>query len=273
MGGLRTSMATCGYRDIAEFNRAELMVAPALQTEGKQLQREQGVGMGAGEPRPSVPPPTSPSAAADPKSERSEAAREEAVVQATAEVREELPAATDEVVVLDYGGQYSQLIARRVRESGVFSELLPHHVGAEEVARRRPKGVILSGGPASVYADGAPALEPELLELGRSRARASVTGCSCWPSSSAAGCRAPRSVSSAARSSRSAKPGGCWPGRRSSRRCWMSHRDTVFGRPRDSPRWPPRRRRRWRRSSRASAACTGSSSTPRSSTPRTASRC
>jgi IMP dehydrogenase len=47
MGGLRTSMATCGYQDIAEFNRAELMVAPALQTEGKHLQREQGVGMGA----------------------------------------------------------------------------------------------------------------------------------------------------------------------------------------------------------------------------------
>jgi IMP dehydrogenase len=47
IGGLRTSMATCGYKDIAEFNRAELMVAPALQTEGKQLQRQQGVGMGA----------------------------------------------------------------------------------------------------------------------------------------------------------------------------------------------------------------------------------
>src|SRR3989440_6621431 len=47
MGALRTSMATCGYQDIAEFNRAELAVAPALQTEGKQLQREQGVGMGA----------------------------------------------------------------------------------------------------------------------------------------------------------------------------------------------------------------------------------
>jgi IMP dehydrogenase len=47
MGGLRTSMATCGYRDLAEFNRAELMVAPALQTEGKQLQRDQHVGMGA----------------------------------------------------------------------------------------------------------------------------------------------------------------------------------------------------------------------------------
>jgi IMP dehydrogenase len=47
MGGLRTSMATCGYQDIAEFNRAELMVAPALQTEGKQLQRDQQIGMGA----------------------------------------------------------------------------------------------------------------------------------------------------------------------------------------------------------------------------------
>src|SRR5919205_688527 len=76
------------------------------------------------------------------------------------------PTAVDEVVVLDYGGQYSQLIARRVRECGVYSELLPYHVGAEEVRRRRPKGLILSGGPASVYADDAPRLEPELLELG-----------------------------------------------------------------------------------------------------------
>jgi IMP dehydrogenase len=47
MGALRTSMATCGYQDIAEFNRAELMVAPSLQTEGKQLQREQQIGMAA----------------------------------------------------------------------------------------------------------------------------------------------------------------------------------------------------------------------------------
>jgi len=69
-------------------------------------------------------------------------------------------------LVLDFGGQYSQLIARRVRECGVFAELLPHHVGLEEVTRRQPRGLILSGGPASVYADGAPALRPELLELG-----------------------------------------------------------------------------------------------------------
>jgi GMP synthase (glutamine-hydrolysing) len=82
------------------------------------------------------------------------------------ESRIEAPPRTDEVVVLDYGGQYSQLIARRVRECGVFSELLPHHVGLEEVRRRRPRGLILSGGPASVYADGAPHLDRELLELG-----------------------------------------------------------------------------------------------------------
>ena len=71
-----------------------------------------------------------------------------------------------EVLVLDFGGQYSQLIARRVRECGVFSELLPHHVSLEEVKRRAPRGLILSGGPASVYSDGAPKLRPELLELG-----------------------------------------------------------------------------------------------------------
>ena len=72
----------------------------------------------------------------------------------------------EEIVVLDYGGQYSQLIARRVRDCGVFSELLPHTVALEEIAKRKPRGVILSGGPASVYADGAPRLERELLELG-----------------------------------------------------------------------------------------------------------
>jgi IMP dehydrogenase len=57
MGGLRTSMATCGYKDIAEFNRAELMIAPALQSEGKHLQREQGVGMASrGAQTPAAPP-------------------------------------------------------------------------------------------------------------------------------------------------------------------------------------------------------------------------
>ena len=83
--------------------------------------------------------------------------------EAAAEPR---PATTDEVLVLDFGGQYSQLIARRVRECGVFAELLPHHVPLEDIERRRPKAMILSGGPASVYAEGAPKLRLELLELG-----------------------------------------------------------------------------------------------------------
>jgi GMP synthase (glutamine-hydrolysing) len=78
----------------------------------------------------------------------------------------EAPAVLDEVLVLDFGGQYSQLIARRVRECGVFAELLPHDVPLEEIERRRPKGLLLSGGPASVYAEGAPVLRKELLELG-----------------------------------------------------------------------------------------------------------
>src|SRR4051812_12561552 len=68
----------------------------------------------------------------------------------------------DEVLVLDFGGQYSQLIARRVRECGVFSELLPHTVGVDEIRRREPRGLILSGGPASVYAEGAPKLRRAL---------------------------------------------------------------------------------------------------------------
>jgi GMP synthase (glutamine-hydrolysing) len=78
----------------------------------------------------------------------------------------EIATGNEEIVVLDYGGQYSQLIARRVRDCGVFSELLPHTVPLEEVTKRKPRGIILSGGPASVYAEGAPRLERELLELG-----------------------------------------------------------------------------------------------------------
>src|SRR2546430_554693 len=75
------------------------------------------------------------------------------------------PGAGAEVVVLDYGGQYSQLIARRVRDCHVFSELLPHDTSPEELARRAPRGIILSGGPASVYAPGAPRLDRRLFQL------------------------------------------------------------------------------------------------------------
>jgi GMP synthase (glutamine-hydrolysing) len=72
--------------------------------------------------------------------------------------------AVDAVVVLDFGSQYSQLITRRVRECGVYCELAPHDAPWEEIARLNPKGVILSGGPASVYEPGAPQLPTWLVE-------------------------------------------------------------------------------------------------------------
>ncbi len=70
------------------------------------------------------------------------------------------------VLVLDFGAQYAQLIARRVRECRVFSELLPHDTPLDELRARDPRALILSGGPASVHEPGAPALDPALLDLG-----------------------------------------------------------------------------------------------------------
>ncbi len=70
----------------------------------------------------------------------------------------------ENVIILDFGGQYTQLIARRVREAGVYCEILPFSVAIEEVEARQPRGLILSGGPASVYDDDAPRPKPGLLE-------------------------------------------------------------------------------------------------------------
>ncbi|WP_122818572.1 glutamine-hydrolyzing GMP synthase [Nocardioides pantholopis] len=72
----------------------------------------------------------------------------------------------DLVLVVDFGAQYAQLIARRVREARVYSEIVPHHVPVEELLARNPKAIILSGGPSSVYAEGAPAIDPALFTAG-----------------------------------------------------------------------------------------------------------
>jgi GMP synthase (glutamine-hydrolysing) len=70
------------------------------------------------------------------------------------------------VLVVDFGAQYAQLIARRVREAHVYSEIVPHDVTSADLARRRPAGLILSGGPASVYEEGAPSIDPGLFDMG-----------------------------------------------------------------------------------------------------------
>jgi GMP synthase (glutamine-hydrolysing) len=136
-----------------------------------------------------------------------------------------------EVVVLDYGGQYSQLIARRVRECGVFSELLPHHVGVEEVRKRSPRGLILSGGPASVYADGAPALDPALLELG-----IPVLGICYGMQALVLGLGGEVQGAEVGEFGRSkltltGDGGRLLGGLPEEQTCWMSHRDTVFSPP------------------------------------------
>ncbi|WP_206880440.1 glutamine-hydrolyzing GMP synthase [Alicyclobacillus mali (ex Roth et al. 2021)] len=70
------------------------------------------------------------------------------------------------VAVLDFGGQYNQLIARRIRELGVYSELLPHTISAEALRKRPLKGIVFSGGPKSVFAEGAPDVDPAVFDLG-----------------------------------------------------------------------------------------------------------
>jgi GMP synthase (glutamine-hydrolysing) len=136
----------------------------------------------------------------------------------------------DEVLVLDFGGQYSQLIARRVRECGVFSELLPHTVPLEEIQRREPRGLILSGGPASVYAEGAPKLRRELLGLG-----VPVLGI-CYGMQAMVlelgGRVEGASVGEFGRSRLQVmEHGRLLAGLPDDQSCWMSHRDTVYEAP------------------------------------------
>jgi GMP synthase (glutamine-hydrolysing) len=133
------------------------------------------------------------------------------------------------VLVLDLGGQYAQLIARRVRECRVYSELVSHRVTADEVMRRNPVALVLSGGPASVYAERAPRVDPGLFELG-----IPALGI-CYGAQLMAldlGGRVERTgVSEFGKTALRASRGALFEGIPEELTAWMSHRDTVTAAP------------------------------------------
>jgi GMP synthase (glutamine-hydrolysing) len=133
------------------------------------------------------------------------------------------------VLVVDLGGQYSQLIARRVREARVYSEVVSHRSTVEEIRRRNPVALILSGGPASVYADGAPKMDTAIFELGI------PTLGICYGAQLLAldlGGRVDRTgVSEFGRTELSASGGSLFGSLPAEHTVWMSHRDTVVAPP------------------------------------------
>ncbi len=141
--------------------------------------------------------------------------------------------AREEVLVLDFGGQYSQLIARRIRECGVFAELLPHTIELERIRERHPAALVLSGGPASVYSEGAPELRRELLELGipvlgicyGMQAMVHALGGRVEGAEAGEFGRTPLVLADGG--------GRLLSGLPREQQCWMSHRDSVFEPPPD----------------------------------------
>ncbi len=135
----------------------------------------------------------------------------------------------DRVLVVDFGAQYAQLIARRVREAHVFSEIVPRTISAAEVADRRPAGLVLSGGPASVYADDAYEIDPAILELG-----VPILGI-CYGHQVLAhslGGRVERTeVAEFGKTDLEARGGVLFDGLPTRQQVWMSHRDAVAAPP------------------------------------------
>ena len=230
MGGLRTSMATCGYQDIAEFNRAELMVAPALQTEGKSLQRDQAIGMGArGDAQPA--------AAAGDWRARS---------QAPSRGRLRGPRL---LAARRAGRRGARARARGRRRRGRRPRLRRAVLAADRAARARVRRLLRAaaaprrrrGGPPAqpegpdplrrpglgVRATGAPRLDPELLELG-----IPVLGI-CYGMQALVLTLGGRvegaEVGEFGRSRLTvAETGRLLAGTPAEQSCWMSHRDTVY---------------------------------------------
>ncbi len=135
------------------------------------------------------------------------------------------------MLVVDFGAQYAQLIARRVREARVFSEVIPHTASIEEIKARDPQALVLSGGPASVYADGAPQLDPALFDLG-----VPVFGI-CYGFQAMAqalgGTVAPTGTSEYGRTELKVLGGELHSGLPETQPVWMSHRDAVTAAPQE----------------------------------------
>jgi len=134
------------------------------------------------------------------------------------------------VLVVDFGAQYAQLIARRVREAGVFSEIVHHNVTAAEVAAKNPAAIILSGGPSSVYEDASPQLDPAILELG-----VPILGI-CYGFQTLANALGGRVDKTGKREYGATEltvssAGEILAGQPSSQICWMSHGDQVMQAP------------------------------------------
>ena len=155
----------------------------------------------------------------------------EALKSQTSQPAEQAPGgahAVEEVLVLDFGGQYSQLIARRIRECGVFAELLPATASAEAIRERAPTALVLSGGPASVYEPGAPEFPMQLLDLGipmlgicyGMQAMVQALGGKVEGAESGEFGRAELTLRNAG--------GRLLAGLPEEQSCWMSHRDSVF---------------------------------------------
>ena len=173
------------------------------------------------------------------------------------------------MLVIDLGGQYSQLIARRVRECRVYSELVGHTISPEAVRARNPYALILSGGPASVYAEDAPHVDPRIFELGI------PTLGICYGMQLMAldlGGRVDRTgVSEFGKTELRVEESTLLNDTPVEQTVWMSHRDSRRRRrPTARVSSPVRRRRRSPRSRRPSVRCTASSSIRRSCTRRTA---
>ena len=137
------------------------------------------------------------------------------------------PMDAETILILDFGSQYAQLIARRVREAGAFSLLMAPDASFEELAALKPKGIILSGGPSSIHEEGSPRCDPRLFELGvpilgicyGMQLGCHLLGC---PVDAAESREYGRS-----RITMSATTATCWPAFPSTTTVWMSHGDQV----------------------------------------------